>query len=132
MGFAKSKLDFFNASGGGLQTPNLIALKDIMTTGANPTAIFPKNTLFFIPLREGGGNQIKVMGSEAIILGENARPLTDEEVATLKAKELLKVGTDVAQEIGEKALNEEGLVRKSNIAWWLLGGLVVYLIVIKK
>lgn len=132
MGFAKSKLDFFNASIGGLQTPNLIALKDIMSTGANPTAIFPKGTLFFTPIMDGGGNQIKAMGVEVIILGENARPLTNEEVTTLKAKELLKVGTDVAQEIGDKALNEEGLVRKSNIAWWLLGGLVVYLIVFKK
>ena len=72
------------------------------------------------------------MGSEVIILGENARFITDEEIATFKAKELLKVGTNVAQEIGDKALNEEGLVRKSNIAWWLLGGLVVYLVVFKK
>jgi hypothetical protein len=132
MDFAKSKLDFFYANGGGLQTPNLIALKDIMSTGANPTAIFPKGTLFYAPISFGGSNQIKVMGSEPIVLGENARGLTSEEVATFKAKDLLKVGTDVAQELGDKALNEEGLVRKSNIAWWLLGGLVVYLIVIKK
>jgi len=133
MDFAKSKLDFFYANGSsGLRTPNLIALKDIMSTGVNPSAIFPKGTLFYAPLTLGGGNQISVMGSELIVLGQNARTLTNEEVAAFKAKDLFKVGTDVAQELGEKALNEEGLVRKSNIAWWLLGGLVVYLIVIKK
>lgn len=131
MAFAKSKLDFFNVDGGGLRTPNLIALKDIMTTGANPSAIFPKGTLFFAPISLGG-SQISAMGSEPIVLGVNARLLTNEEVTTFKAKDIFKVGTDVAQELGEKALNEEGLVRKSNIAWWLLGGLVVYLIVIKK
>jgi hypothetical protein len=132
MAFAKSKLDFFYATGADSQLPNLIALKDIMSTGAKPTPIFPKGTLFFTPIKEGGGNTIKVMGSEVIILGENARFITDEEIVTFKAKELLKVGTNVAQEIGDKALNEEGLVRKSNIAWWLLGGLVVYLVVFKK
>jgi hypothetical protein len=115
------------------RTPNVIALEDIKSGGINPSAIFVrKGTLFYIDIKEGGGNKIPIMGSELIVLGKNARLITNEEVDTLKAKGLLKVGTNVAQEIGDKALNEEGLVRKSNIAWWLLGGLVVYLIVIKK
>ena len=130
MAFAKSKLDFFYADGSG-KTPNLIALTDIKSTNANGGVIFAKGTLFYAPL-PFGTNKITAIGAQPITLGENARVLSDAEVAAWKAKDALKAGTDVAQEASEKALNEEGLVRKSNIAWWLLGGLVVYLVVFKK
>jgi hypothetical protein len=114
------------------RTPNVIALEDIKSVGINPNAKITKGNLFYIDIKEGGGNKIPIMGSELIVLGQNARLLTNEEVDTLKAKGLLKVGINVAQELGDKALNEEGLVRKSNVAWWLLGGVVVYLVFFKK
>ena len=82
-----------------LRKPNLIALKDIMSTGVNPSVMFPKGTLFFafIPL---GGN-INVAGVEPIILGVNARFPTTEEINILKEKDMFKVGTDVVQTLGK-------------------------------
>ena len=78
-----------------LRKPNLIALKDIMSTGVNPNVLFPKGTLFFafIPL---GGN-INIAGVQPIVLGVDARLPTNEEITLLTEKDMFKVGTDVVQ-----------------------------------
>lgn len=130
MGFAKSRLDYFYADGMG-QTPNLIALKDIKTDSPTPTTTYKEGDVFYLPI-PFGSKKLVAVGLEPILLGENARVLSDAEVTALKVKEGVKAGTDVAQDVADKALNEEGLVRKSNIAWWLLGGVVVYLVFFKK
>jgi hypothetical protein len=96
-----------------LRKPNLIALKDIMSTGVNPNVLFPKGTLFFafIPL---GGN-INIAGAEPIILGSNARLLSNEEITILKEKDIFKVGTDMAKELGKdnnKGFNDQDSASK--------------------
>jgi hypothetical protein len=135
MGFAKSRLDFFYANGSGSEfngrVPNLIALEDIKADTPQGGVIFSKGTEFYLPIPLGV-SKITAIGAEPIILGTNARVLTSAEVAAWKVKNALSAGTDVAQDVAKKALNEEGLVRKSNIAWWLLGGVVVYLVFFKK
>jgi hypothetical protein len=139
MAFAKSSLDYFYANGtlqqiGGVATaplPNLIALKDISSDTPNGGVIFSEGTKFYIPFPVGA-NKVMALGAEPIVLGQNARFLTDEERVAWRVANTLDAGTDVAQDVAKRALNEEGLVKRSNIAWWLLGGLVVYLIFIKK
>lgn len=135
MEFAKSRLDFFYANGIGgdnsARVPNLVALKNINADTPQGGVIFAEGSEFYLPL-PFGSTKITAIGAEPIILGENARVLTDAEVLAWKTKNAMGVGTDLAQDVADKALNEEGLVRKSNIAWWLLGGVVVYLVFFKK
>jgi hypothetical protein len=130
--FAKSNLDYFYANGGHTERfPNLIALEDIKTDTPNPTVVFAKGTPFFLDIPIGSTQGVLV-DAEPIVLGKNARYLTPEEIAKIKVERGIDVAVDVAQDVSERALNEVGLVRKSNIAWWLLGGLVAYLIFVKK
>lgn len=95
----------FSGSAGIRREPNLIAIKDIMYTGANPSVIFPKGTLFFtfVPL---GGN-INIVGVEPIILGVNARFPTNEEITILKEQDIFKVGTDINKALAKD--NNKGL-----------------------
>lgn len=138
MAFAESKLDYFYANGVAnpldqvynAPVPNLIALKDIKADSPQGGVVFAQGKEFYLPLPLGT-NKLMAVGAEPIILGDNARVLTSAEVEAWRAKNILKAGTDVAQDVAKKALNEEGIVRKSNIAWWLLGGVIVYLVFFK-
>jgi hypothetical protein len=121
-----------------LRKPNLIALKDIMSTGVNPSVMFPKGTLFFAFVPIGGS--INIAGVEPIILGENARFPTNEEVTILTEKDAFKVGIDVNKALGEDnkkgsdnqdfVLKEMSLNTKIGISVGVIAivGLIVYLV----
>lgn len=90
-----------------LRKPNLIALKDIMSLGINPSVLFRKNTLFFAFLPLGGLPNITLPNSQPIILGVDARLPTNEEITLLTEKDMFKVGTDINKALAKD--NKKGL-----------------------